>query len=63
MTSPTLRFINANGRDVTATDVVAGYAFRDYFPGVDLENATADDLADAYLGPDVDGIGVEWDAA
>ena len=55
-------WIDSAGRDVTGTEIVAGYSLRDYFPGLDLDSASKDELAAAYLGPDCDGIGVRWSA-
>ena len=65
-----LAFIHEpSGRDVTATEEVAGYQFADYFSSdiaeiLRLADSDADCaeawLRSAYLGPDSDGIGVNW---
>ncbi len=56
------RFVNAAGRDVTGTDAVTGYQVRDFFSCdlVDVGDLDDDGMRLAYLGPDCDGIGVEW---
>ena len=54
-------WIDAQGRDITATDAVLGYSLADYVPGIaDLDEAADAELCAAYLGPDCDGIGVRW---
>jgi hypothetical protein len=58
MNANTFRFVAPSDADLT------GYTFEYYFPGLaDLATATSAQLQAAYLGPDADGIGVEWECA
>ena len=54
----TFRFYQS-GHDVTGTNTVAGYAFRDFFD-CDIQSATDAELGEAYRGPDCDGVEVRW---
>jgi hypothetical protein len=53
------RWIDAEGRDVTGTEAVAGYSVQDFFV-CDIHGASPAELAAAYKGPDSDGIGARW---
>lgn len=62
----TFRFVDRNGTDITGTETVTGYAFRDFFaPGAaDADGTPATvraALTSAYRGRDCDGVGVEWE--
>lgn len=51
-------FVTRDGKPASATDT-QGYFVRDYFDCA-VDDATAEELATAYKGPDCDGIGVRW---
>ena len=67
-----MTFTDANGRDITGTEAVTGYRFADFFSSdiAEMEHEAKGDaetlnqwLRSAYLGPDVDGVQVIWEAA
>lgn len=45
-------------KNAIVIDSPSGYNVADYFPGVDVLTASTEQLNDAYLGEDADGVGV-----
>lgn len=53
------RFFNKAGIDITDTEAVDGYHFRDFFD-CSILTSTLDDLSTYYKGPNCKGVGVRW---
>lgn len=52
-------FVTRDGKPASTAETL-GYLVKDYFD-CDVDDATPEELATAYKGPDSDGIGVRWD--